>query len=303
MKSIDEFRDCTTKAKKKGGKHNMHISTHTRDSMERDICNYLRVSADELSSLLIKAGNVASCEQHFSSIEFDRIITEFIDARIPTESLDQVLFFHLTRRLNESHDDTSGRNLADLLTSSNAVSKFLAAHDVKFVRDCLYLFYKNEFISLESRHERDALYLRCRLGYDKGYEDYCFNGFLFKDMLYKNSYARDLFDGPEFIRGLSAFLRRPDIAMDYSRNSTYYCFEYCVPIQKVIFAGNDMMTHDEKQRLILNRVLYRLFEYIDSGPQNINDQGNPILRLLEDDKMNSSHFVSKEIITRDMLIW
>lgn len=75
------------------------------------------------------------------------------------------------------------------------------------------------------------------MGYFKGHEDYCVNGFALKDMLHENSYTISLRSCPEFIEQMSLVIGRKDIIRDYERNSRYYCLEYLVPMDKVIFDG------------------------------------------------------------------
>ena len=45
---------------------------------------------------------------------------------------------------------------------------------------------------LVTTSEFDVCYLRSRLGYNTGKENYCFNGFAFRDQLMKNLYTRQL---------------------------------------------------------------------------------------------------------------
>ena len=70
--------------------------------------------------------------------------------------------------------------------------------------------------------DRNIPYLRWRLGHNANRIDFCFNGFLLKDLLYRNSYARELYDVPEFIGVLATFLKRRNIGTDFFENSKYY---------------------------------------------------------------------------------
>ena len=121
------------------------------------------------------------------------------------------------------------------------------------------------------------------MGYNSGREDYCFNGFAFKDLLYKNSYARELEDVPEFIGVLATFLKDRTIGTDYYEQSTYYCYEYLIPIE------------------IAYQVIHRLHDYHYSNSKYMYDNDNPILRLGDFCTMDAKYFVKKEIVTTEML--
>ena len=124
---------------------------------------------------------------------------------------------------------------------------------------------------------------------------------MLKDLLYKNNYARELSDVPEFMGVLASFLKRRDIGTDYYENSTYYCFEYCTPLEKVLFDSDENLSYEEKQRYLLNQVLHRLYDYSVSELRYMFDHDNPIIRLKDNDTMDEEHFISIEEITEDML--
>ena len=144
-------------------------------------------------------------------------------------------------------------------------------------------------------------YLRIRLGYIRGREDFCFNGFAFKDLLYRNNYTRELFHHPEFIGILAAFLRRKDIQEDYHLSSKYYCYEYCIPIERVFFDSNDKMELADKKVYLINQTMHRLYDYSTQNLKYMFDHENPILRLSDSDSMSEEYFIAREEITIDML--
>lgn len=282
----------------------MFIDTHTRTSMENSICKYLDITTDELNNLFEKAGEAAQTDLFFDGCKFDEIVNAFIDEKIPKDkTIDQILFYHLGRRLNSQQSCNLGNNLWDLLSSENALTVFLKEHDVEFQpsNGHFVLIYKGQQVSLEDTMQEHIPYLRWRLGYNKGRIDYCFNGFMLKDLLYKNNYARELYDVPEFIGVLATFLKRRDIGTDFFENGKYYCFEYCVPIEKVLFDDNDTMLSSDKPKYVLNQVLHRLYDYSVSDIRYMFDHENPIIRLKDDDTMQEDYFVCKEEITWEML--
>ena len=103
------------------------------------------------------------------------------------------------------------------------MTAFLKEHDVEF-SPCdghFDLIYKGQTVPLGDTIQEYIPYLRWRLGHNKGRIDYCFNGFMLKDLLFKNYYARELYDVPEFIGVLATFLKRRDIGTDYFDNGKY----------------------------------------------------------------------------------
>ena len=281
----------------------MYIDTHTKETMEKSICSYLGVTLQDLSVLFNLAGNEAQQDKFLDGDKLNDIFNSFIKAHMPNKELDEVLFFHLSRRLNTASDCNVGNNLFELLSTENAMTLFLKEHDVEFVvcDKHLNLIYKGKEISLDDTNKEHIPYLRWRLGHNANRIDFCINGFLLKDLLYRNSYARELYDVPEFIGVLATFLKRRDIGTDYFDNSKYYCFEYCLPLAKVMFDEKDSLAEEQKVKYLLNQILNRLYEYHTHDIRYMFDQENPIIRLTDHDTMDEQYYISKEEITWDML--
>ena len=281
----------------------MYIDTHTKDTIQKSICDIFNIKVRELEELFIRATKESCAGMLTDGDKLDNVLNEFIDDRMCNKNIDQILFFHLGRRLNSVGDCVEGKNLLELLSDENEMSMFFKNHEVKFKeRDGhLDLYYKDELISLEDKNKYNVPYLRWRLGYNSNRIDYCFNGFAFRDLIFKNSYARSLYSAPEFLGSLSEFLRHPSMKKDYFDNSKYYCFEYLVPIDKIYFDANEKLNKLDKQKYLLNQILHRLYEYSIRESRFMFDHDNPIIRLSDYDVMQEEYFVSKEEITMEML--
>ena len=281
----------------------MYIDTHTKVTMETSICSYLNVTLKDLIDLFEFAGNEAQQDYFINRNTLNDIFNSFIETHIPSQELDEVLFFHLSRRLNTAKDCNCGDNLFKLLSTENAMTSFLKAHDVEFAvcGKHLNLIYEGKYISLENTSQKHIPYLRWRLGHTANRIDFCFNGFLLKDLLYRNSYARELYNGPEFIGVLANFLKRRDIRTDFFTNSIYYCLEYCVPLEKVMFDDSENLSGKDKQIYLLNRILNRLYEYHTTDIQYMFDYDNSVIRLADDDTMYGKYYITKEKIDWNML--
>jgi len=271
--------------------------------MENSICDYFGVTREVLYGLFEYAAIEVQQDKYIDGDKLNKVFEDFISSNMPDKLIDEILFFHLSRRLNASANSSIGNNLFDLLSTKNALTVFLKEHDVEF-SPCdghLDLLYKGKRISMEDTMQEHIPYLRWRLGHNKERIDYCFNGFMLKDLLYKNNYARELYDVPEFIGVLATFLKRRDIGTDYFENGKYYCYEYCVPLEKVLFDDNDRMLLTDKPHYLLNQVLHRLYDYSVSDNRYMFDHENPIIRLKDDETMHDEYFLCKEEITREML--
>ncbi|MBY0221786.1 hypothetical protein [Sporosarcina aquimarina] len=280
----------------------MYIDTRAQETMQQSICKSLEITIEELDNLFFEAKKASVKEYSMDMDKFNIIINEFIDSKVLNQTIEQILFFHLGRRLNIANDCAEGKNLFELLSNESAVSVFLKNHAVTFQVNTthLELFYKGKLISLDDAAKEHVPYLRWRMGHNSNRVDYCFNGFMLRDLLVRNDYARSLFSAPEFIGVLSNFLGNRDIVTDYVENSKYYCYEYLVPIDKVFFDDAEELSKEGKQRYLLNKVLCRLFEYTTKD-KNMFDHDNPVLRLADNEKMAEQYFIKKEEITWEML--
>lgn len=283
----------------------MYIDTRSREGMEKSIAVYLDVSVDELYQYIDFAAEKAQQDQcaFNTDIFFDELETIISDLQ-PELEIDELFFFHLSRRLHGTEDDVSGRNLENLFTTGNALSDFLREHQIEFVKGTqnIITYYKGREVDWGKCWNGNSAYMKSRLGYFKGREDYCFNGFAFKDLLYKNQYARILCDVPEIIGQLAECLGCKDVVCDYVQNSSYYCYEYKIPIDRVMFDDHDRYSCSEKQRYLVNCVLERLLQYSGAtSTRYMFDHDNPILRLDDHDILPAEFFVQKELITADML--
>ncbi|KKI50465.1 hypothetical protein [Christensenella hongkongensis] len=264
----------------------MYIDTHSKESMESSICSYFNITKKILHDFFHKAPS-------------ERVFRKLVWAYLPKKKIDQILFFHLSRRLDSAQDSFVGYNLFELLSTKNALSEFLNQHGVYFspCEGHLNLYHKGNLIPLELLKDDPVPYLRWRLGYIETEKDFCFNGFAFKDLLYSgNGSIQQFRNAPEFVNMLAMFLKRPDLVEAYFRSSKYYCFEYCVPIDSVQFDDVSKISLNSKKIYLVNQVLHRLYDYFSSKDEHMHDDDNPVLRLPDNENMPRKYFVKKEII-------
>lgn len=280
----------------------MIIDTTTRGGMEKSLAYLMDISVKELYQYIEAAADSAAKNQTLFDQEiFDRAMEDFYSNMIEYELPDEILFFHLSRRIVGSEKDTS-YNLQELLTSNNRFSNFFNMHQITFkkgIGNKIILFNKGEQIQLNDTANTDVHYLRNRLGYNIVQKDFCLNGFAFRDLLMKNKYTLRLLDCPEILECLERYLNINGLVKEYAKKSKFYCFKYKFPIERVIFDKKDDLTIEKKQLYLLNQVAYRLYQYSRNWCDT--DDDNPILRLRDDDNASVDFLLSTEIIYSNMI--
>lgn len=279
------------------GRSLMFLDTHSKESMELSACRIFQMRPLELSQHLRLIDDTASdYDDHIAKLD------SFI-AEKATEYPDEILLFHLARRLYGTEDETEGKNLADLLLTENPFSSFLKGYDIEFFKgeQHIEVVYKGIVVDWDKCWHGNSSYMKSRLGYFKGHEDFCFNGFAMKDLLYRNNYARQLSEVPEFLSQLTECLQCKNVSLKYMDSSEYFCYEYKLPISIVMFDDHDKYSDPLKQRYLLRCVLQRLYQYQTSNLRYMFDHDNPILRLADDYTIPSKYYVGREKITPEML--
>ena len=266
-----------------------YIDTHTKETIENTMCKLLNIEKHTLNDI-------------FKSIYENQDktpevwIQDFLIDYISDEICPKIQFYHLTRRLKVSNLNI-GNNLYDLMLSDNIVSRFLNNHGVRFgfQDEHLILFHHNKLVNFDEMSEEPCVAnTKWRMGYYKSHPDYCFNGFALRDRLVKNQYMYSLESCPEFIEQMLLSINRRDIIRAYEKNSYYYCLEFLVPIDKIIFDdASNLQSEYSKKIYYLSGVFYRLYEYWLYG-KRISDNSNLILRLKDEDTMNAEYFVNAE---------
>ena len=285
----------------------MYLDTRSQEKMMLSLVKGLNASYTAIQLFFLENRHLCHTQGWCDGALLENRIQSFVEQHISNISFDEVLFFHLSRRLNTVEDNLVD-NLFNLLSTENAFSKFLNMREIAFVSKNrrLELYFKGEHFPLKESYGVGSgiHYLRWRLGHNKkGNKDFCVNGFAFKDLVYRNDYAQSLMRAPEFICNLSDFLEMPQLISDYERNSKYYCFEYCVPLDEVIIDENaKLKSNIGKVKHLLQAIVRWLYECSVCGEDKITANGNPVLRLKDTATMLEKHFVGKEEINRELLM-
>lgn len=162
----------------------MFIDTHTKRSMEESLCGLMSISVEKLYGGIDHFENICGSNYDICNNE----IRTFIDEHLPETSPDEILLFHLSCRLKGTEQDVIGRNLLDLLTTENAFSAAMEKFGIEFFKGTQHIetVYCGKIIDWDKCWNGNSSYMKSQFGYFKGRKDFCFNGFAFKDLLYKN---------------------------------------------------------------------------------------------------------------------
>ena len=268
-----------------------YIDAVNHESLEKGIMKLLNVTRKELNSI-------------YNSIYYDiekdpwQWIEDFIEDCVVDESLEYIQMYHLSRRLNGS-DLRSNNNLDQLLLEETPISEFFKKYGVVFVKGNghidMYFNGKLQLLDDKLRYSNGNIYyVKSRLGYNKN-QDYCVNGFAYRENLEENCYFKSLSNCPELIGSIARLLNIDGMISDYYENSKYYCIKYLIPLSEVIFdMENPPETVRDKIIVFLNHSLCKLY-YECRDCSSLSDN-NLILRLSDYAMINPEWFVSAEKI-------
>lgn len=280
----------------------MLIDTHTKESIENSLANYLNITVPELYLHIIRASKKAQDGHSFNDNLFSDEILSIVASLNSRETIDEMYVYHLSRRLICDDMNNSSDNLKVLLINGSPLSDFLKKYGITFYEQDSHIeiMYNGRVVDLSNTSENGVSYLRSRLGYIAGREDYCFNGFALKDQLMKNDYTRSLYRCPEFIGILASYLKKQSIVTDYYENSRYYCYTYKLKLSDILFDTNDKFTDKEKVDFFIVQLFDRLREYTGDS-RYIFDHDNPILRIDDNSCVSANLLIEVEEITADMI--
>ncbi|NBK99423.1 MAG: hypothetical protein EOM50_15655 [Erysipelotrichia bacterium] len=224
----------------------MYINTKSRDEIMTSVLEVLNINSNKLDELL------ETCYERFQKDHpvfiLDNQYDYFFDCvkKHLCKEIDQVLFIHISRRLDDS-DISCG--LKDVLKQENSFTTFLKEHKITFhFEDRIQLLIDNKEYKYDESKYIDR-YLRQRFTLD-----YDLKGFVFEDSVEKEAYEYV----PDIINYLDNIV---DISDDYIAKSICYQFIYAVEMDNVYFEGYDELTNQEKQYHIVTKALQYLYFY------------------------------------------
>lgn len=269
----------------------MYINTRDISSMERAICQVLNINKKQLDDLFENCYNsFQKCHHIFILDDQYDYFREFVEKYQRVE-IDQILFVHLSRRLD---DNNTGYNFVDVLTKETSLARFFNKYDITFKYDRYLRVYKNdnEIILENDELKYPIKYLKDRFGYF--YHNFGFSGFMFNDVITNSEFYEVASGGPDFFGYLFSILDDNRLIDDFYRNSNYYQFEYVVPIEKIYFENYEELSTLEKQQHIIIKVLQRLYNY--KYDLEMNEIDNDVIVVKDNQNLSENYLVKKILL-------
>ena len=263
----------------------MYINTRSYQDMKISICEILNIDNKQLDDLL------ENCYQQFQVNHPVFILDDqyqyFLDyvKKHLIIDLDEILFIHLSRRLD---DDNNGYNLIDVLTKDTALSAFFKKYGITFKYDGVIRIFKNNLEIDLLNDDEVCNYLRYRFGYV--IKDYSIKGYAFGDALNNNDNYEMIQAGPELFQFIYNFVD-DDLIDDFIENSKLYQFDYLLPFNQIWFENYEELNDQEKQYHLVVKVLQRLYAY--KYENMIFDDDNPVMGIKNNQTIKENSLISK----------
>lgn len=269
----------------------MHVNTRSNQKMRASICDILNIDNNDIDILLESCYNKyqKDCPVFILDYQYDYFM-EYVKEHL-SKDIDKVLFFHLTRRLNDNIDD-NGYNLVDMLIKDTCLSRFLIKYGLTFkYNQYIKMFKEDQEIDLNKLDNYTYNHLRYRFGYN--HNNYSIKGYAFGDELENNSIYEIAQSGPDFLSCLYPFVEG-DLVDDFIDNSKFYKIEYLVPIEMIEFENYEVLNNKEKKYHILVKTLQHLYTYKYDKFDYNND--NITLGIKDNQILESKYLISKKEI-------
>lgn len=267
----------------------MYINTSTKESIESSVFELLNINQDELYSLLEECyQRYAVDHQVFMLDDQYDFFYSFVKENMKTV-LDQVMFIHLSRRIDNGDDN--GYGLIDMLTRDNSLSSFLKTYGISFkCEDNQIKIYVNDQ-EVDIKDKESYGYKNLQQKIDLKY-DIEFSGYALKHNIDKLREYSVLMEGPEILGFL--FLLGVDdnhIIDTFTEKSRFYQFEYVVPLKDIIIDAYEDLDDQEKQYHLVVKAIQRLYLY--KYDKDFIGEDCSILRMKDNQILDSKYLINK----------
>lgn len=269
----------------------MYINTATKETMEASISKILGITNTQLEELF------DNCYKRYQENQRVFILDDLYDylkSYVETHrkcGLDEVMFYHFSRRLNNEEDD-HGYNLAHVLTKDTSLSRFLNTYGITFQYDKQKLHMYVNQCEIDFNQSTDYPYIYLKQRFDKDFKDLSIGGFAFMEEIEHSSFYEIASGGPEFFGYLYEFLEDDDALIDEFINlSSFYRFEYVVPLKDIYFEDYEDLNALEKQCHMIVKTLQRLYFY--KYDAQFNEDDNTMIKMVDQKDLSDTYLVHK----------
>ena len=224
-------------------------------------------------------------------LELNNILKELKCDKI--NEIDYISINHVTSRINTDNIFNEPiYNLANALINENELSAHLRKYKIKFKYDtdknCILMFQNGVQCTFDTNDGR----LYNRFGYNKSFNDYCINGYMFIDKLVMDS-IRSYLGSPEILKDISCKCSNTNIADDIEDNAHNYVLTFRASINNIHIddAVSNLSNYQKTEQVIKYSILFLAHKKI----ANYNFD-NPIIYLEE------NHVVSPNDILKLFLL-
>ena len=269
----------------------MYINSTSIKELEESLCQIFEIDNDKLNN------DLSNLARNSNDDDIDDKVEKYIQQNI-IHKPDNVLLFHLSRRLDTATEDYRGLSLVNLLTTKNKFSEFFEKYDItyKLENGRIEVYKRKNKIYIDEKNDAN-FYIMKRLGYFKNNIDFCFNGFIVNPLIGDNIYNTSLSEAPEFIINISKLLNNKNILKDYQSNSKYYCYKYLIPINEIILDYKTELNNEEKIIYMIKKYIMLFINYrIFSNKEKTNTE--IIGSLSENEDLLSEYYIDKIIIEK-----
>lgn len=253
----------------------MNIDTTSKEAMQESICRLFNIDDKQLKDILVLAFSCCQKDSnHYVDGDLQReFFKEYIRNNLKQE-IDEIRFFHLSRRLKGDNDNTC-YSLVHLLSQSLSINNFLKEQGFTFTIENkkIIVYFQNQKIKMYDTSQSSI------------------EGLAFKDSIKNNEYYNMLSETPNFIIKLACITGNFIMIDDYHNNSEYCCYEYALPLDKVLFDEEGDLSYNEKQHYIIESVFEKLYDY-HYKRESSNDIENAILKVINQD-ISEKYFITK----------
>ena len=168
---------------------------------------------------------------------------------------------HLTTRIRQP-DKLDIYCLIKALSMPTDISNFLASKGLIFKKTAqgLATYYENKIVDWNDYDNYSTARIKVRLRVKDKYIDNCINGFLFNDLIWKDSNVRHIKDCPEIVSDICEVLKIEEIVHEWNNISKPYVVGFLAEVKDIIFDKTRLKTTKSKIYLIYKYAIYYLVQ-------------------------------------------
>ena len=259
--------------------------------MEQSLYNILGITKIQLNELLENC--YEQCQKNHRVFILDDLydcLKAYVEKHM-LQPIDEVLFVHFSRRLNDNEDD-NGYSLKDVLTRDTTLSSFLETYGITFTYEHQRIRMYVNHCEIDVHLHKEYPYVYLNQLFDETFKNYPFSGYAFMDDMQQGDAYEIASGGPAFFGYLYPFIEDDDALIDeFINKSSFYQFTYVVPMKDVYFDDYEDLSEIDKQYHMIVKTLQRIYFY--RYDNQFNEGDNTVLKMNEQTILSEKYLVQK----------